>query len=62
MGLFLFFEKGGICREGLFCFYLFLLENSLFIGYTTIDIAPLGPLRMCKSYLYQWDLWDRHCL
>ncbi len=34
MGLFLFFEKGGICREGLFCFYLFLLEKSLFIGYT----------------------------
>ncbi len=32
MGLVLFFEKGGICREGLFRFYLLLLENSLFIG------------------------------
>ena len=32
MGLFLFFEKGGICREGLFRFYLLLLEISLFIG------------------------------
>lgn len=37
MGLFLFFEKGGICREGLFRFYLFLLEKIFFIRYT-IDV------------------------
>ena len=37
MGLFLFFEKGGICREVLFRFYLLPLEKIFFIRYT-IDV------------------------